>query len=410
MSIDKVLAKAESMPSEGELLRRVEELAPLIRAHVDWQESSRRMAPEVFDALGRSGMFALWKPRAAGGYETHPVTALKVFEALSRIDASVGWAVANQDGLDLLTGAVLDSPGALEILADPTLPVSGAGFPLGVAHKVDGGYVVSGRWSFSSTCHGAQALSVIAVLHDESGPVTGPEGLPVRLLMCCNDDLDAKIVEGSWRTMGMRGSGSNDIVMNDVFIADRHAGVIGGTGPATEGPFAGPIYALCPWLMIATSGPVGLGIAEAAIDALVDLAATKTPNHTMRALRDREHTQAAVGRSRAIVNGARAYLHQSVGAVYAARSAGHRPTKQEHVDVQLAACSALEAAPAVVRMVHDVAGSSGFQEGLPFQQLLRDSHTMGQNTFASVVRYETCGQVLLNMPTDWGFMVWGLAR
>ena len=93
-------------------MRRVDELAPLIRDHVDWQEAHRRMAPEVFDALARSGMFSLWKPRAVGGYETHPVTGLKVFEALSRIDASVGWAVANQDGIDSLAGALLEAPAA----------------------------------------------------------------------------------------------------------------------------------------------------------------------------------------------------------------------------------------------------------------------------------------------------------
>ena len=78
--------------------------------------------------------------------------------------------------------------------------------------------------------------------------------------------------------------------------------------------------------------------------------------------------------------------------------------------MQLATCAALEAAPNVVQMVHGVVGSSGFQEGQRFQQLLRDSHTIGQNTFASVVRYESCGQVLLGMPTDWGMMAWGLAR
>ena len=177
MSIDEALAKVAPTPSEDELLHRVEELAPLIRAHVEWQESNRRMAPEVFDALSQSGMFALWKPRAVGGYETHPVTALKVFEALSRIDASVGWAVANQDGVDTMTGAVLDAPGALEMLADPKLPVSGASFPPGVARRVDGGYVVSGRWPFSSTCHYAQALMGLAILHDDDGPVIGPDGL-----------------------------------------------------------------------------------------------------------------------------------------------------------------------------------------------------------------------------------------
>ena len=166
-----------------------------------------------------------------------------------------------------MTGAVLDAPGALEIMADPTLPISGGSFPPGVARKVDGGYVVSGRWPFSSTCHYAQALMGFALLHDDDGPVMGPNGLPISLFAFSRSP-DVKIVEGSWRTMGMRGSGSNDIVMEDLFVPERHAGVIGRTGTTSEGPLAGPIYALAPWLSIATSGPIGLGIADAAIDAL----------------------------------------------------------------------------------------------------------------------------------------------
>ena len=409
MSIDEARAKAAPTPSEDELLHRVEELAPLIRAHVEWHESNRRMAPEVFDALSQSGMFSLWKPRAVGGYETHPVTAVKVFEALARIDASVGWAVANQDGVDTMTGAVLDAPGALEMLADPMLPVSGASFPPGVARRVDSGYVVSGRWPFSSTCHYAQALMGLVILHDDDGAVIGPDGLPVRLLVFSRS-RDVKIIEGSWRTMGMRGSGSHDIAMEDLFIPEQHARAIGRLGTASEGPFGGPIYALTPWLSIATSGPVGLGIAEAAIDTLGELATAKTPNYTMRLLRDRDHTQAVMGRCRAIVNGARVYLHHSVERAYEARAAGRKPSKQEHLDVQLSTCASLEAAPMVVRLIHDVVGSSGFQEAKRFEQLLRDSHTIGQNTFASTVRYEACGQVLLGMPTDWAIMAWGLAR
>lgn len=400
--------RTELVPDEAELLRRVDELAPLIRSHVAWQEEHRRMAPEVFDALARSGMFSLWKPRAVGGYETHPVTALRVFEALTTIDASVGWAVANQDGLDTLTGAVVGGDGALELMSDPTLPLSGGGWPPGVAHRVEGGYLIDGRWPFSSTCHGAQAVGGVALLHDD-GPVLGDDGLPVALLLFARSS-DVRIVEGSWRTMGMRGSGSHDITMEGVFVPEAHAGVMRRVGTATEGPFAGPIYALAPWLSIATSGPIGLGIAEAAIEACGELAATKTPNHTVRPLREREHTHAAMGRCRAVVNGARAYLHQSVERVYDARASGSKPTEEEHLDVQLASCAALEAGPKVVEMVHDVVGSSGFQEGRPFEQLLRDSHTIGQNTFASTVRYEACGQVLLGLPADFGLLAWGLAR
>ena len=135
-------------PSEEDLLDRVAALRPVVELHRAWAEANRRMATEVFIALRDAGMFALWKPQAVGGFETDPVTALKVFEALASIDGSVGWAVANQDGLDTMTGAVLVSSGALEMLADPLLPVSGASFPPGRARSVDGGYLVNGRWLF----------------------------------------------------------------------------------------------------------------------------------------------------------------------------------------------------------------------------------------------------------------------
>jgi alkylation response protein AidB-like acyl-CoA dehydrogenase len=408
MTDSSVLTHVSAAPTEAEWLERVEALAPVVRANVAWQEANRRMAPVVFEALARAGMFALWKPRAVGGFEVAPVTALKVFEALSRLDASVGWAVANQDGLDSLIGAVLSPEGALEVLADPNRPVSGASFPPGVARRVDDGYVVNGQWPFSSTCHHAQTYVGSCLLRDGDDFVMAADGLPVRLLVF-SQSPDVEIID-TWRTMGMRGSGSHDIAMRDLFVPARHVGELGRTDVAGDGPFAGAVYALSPWLSIATSGPVGLGIAEAALDAFGELATAKTPNYTTRRVADRDQAQAVMGRCRAIVNGARAYLHQSVEAAYQARLAGERVSTPLGLDIQLSSCAALEAGTKVVAMVHEVVGTSGFREEHRFEQLLRDSHTIGQNTFASTARYEAVGNVLFGGPTDWPILAWGLAR
>ena len=259
MTVHEARTDRTTAPSEVELLGRVADLAPVIAGSLAWAEANRRMAPEVYEALSGAGMFALWKARAVGGYETDPVTALKVFEALATLDASVGWAVANQDGIDTMAGAVLGTEGALEAMADPNAPISGASFPVGVARRDDGGYRITGRWAFSSTCHYAQTYMGDVSLHDDNGPVLNDYGFPVRMLVFTRS-AEVQIVE-TWRTMGMRGSGSHDIAMDNVFIPDHLAGVVGRGGVTADGPFSGPLFAMVPWLPIATSGPIGLGIA-----------------------------------------------------------------------------------------------------------------------------------------------------
>lgn len=398
----------DAVPTEAELLARVEELAPLVERSRPWQESNRRMAPEVFEALSTAGMFALCKPRAVGGYELPPVTSLKIFEALARLDASVGWTVANQDGLDVMVGAVLPSGGALEAMADTGRPLSGGAFPPGRARATEGGYLINGRFTFASTCHYAQGIVGVGLLIDDDGPVMSEQGLPIAIMVCAEPD-EVEIVD-TWRTMGMRGSGSHDTVMTEVFVPAHRAGLMAQPGVTTDGPLGGALYALAPWFSIATTGPVGLGIAEAALDALIDIAGSKKPNFTTRALQDRDSVQGIVGRCRSIINGARVYLHHSVDALYVARVAGRSPSQQERLDVQLSASAANEAGTAVTELVHRAVGSSGFQENLPFEQLFRDSHTIGQNTFASIARYEVAGQVLMGMPADFPIVAWGLAR
>jgi alkylation response protein AidB-like acyl-CoA dehydrogenase len=316
------------------------------------------------------------------------------------VEPSVGWSIANQASIDAM-GAMLQEQGQYEAYADPGRPVCGAWFPPGKATLIQGGYQVSGQWAFVSTCHYAQYLTGMTVIVDDGQPRTGPDGRPVMMVVFF-PPVQAEIID-TWHTMGMRGTGSNDVVVRDIFVPDRHAWIMAPLAANRSGPFAGPLYGAFPWVPVSALGAMGVGIGQAAIDGLIALATDKTPSYTDTRLRKREVVQGNVARAQATVGAARAYLHQAVDAVYRTAQAGVKPTLHEGVEVQLAACYALEAGSKVVNLVHHTVGTSGIRQGCRFEQLYRDARTIFQHAFASLSRYESCGKVLFGLESDWGF-------
>lgn len=390
----------QTQPDDGAVMEMVQQVEAVITEHRTWQEENRRMAPEVFAALREAGLWGIFKPVELGGLEYNPVTALKLFEALSGIEPSVGWAVANQAGIDVF-GVILPGEGAKEVYADPGRPVAGGWFPPGQATPVEGGYRVTGRWAFASTCHYAQYFTGMTVVADGGEPRTGPDGSPVLMVVFFPPEA-AEIID-TWHTMGMRGTGSHDVSVSEIFVPDRHTWIVSPIAVDRTGPYRSPLYNAFPWLSFSCLGPVALGIGQAAIDGLIDLASGKTPNYTVTSLRNREVAQANVARAQATIGAARAYLHQAVERLHRTAQAGNKPTLEEGIQVQLATCNALEAGARVVNLVHDTVGTSGIRQEQRFEQLYRDGRTISQHAFASLSRYESCGKVLFGLPSDWGF-------
>jgi alkylation response protein AidB-like acyl-CoA dehydrogenase len=203
----------------------------------------------------------------------------------------------------------------------------------------------------------------------------------------------------------MRGTGSNDIAVEDLFVPERRAWRMSPmpSGGRT-GPLAGPLYEAFPWAGIGTLGSVGVGIGQAAVDELVALASQKTPSYLTKTLRDKEVAQANVGRARAQVGAARSYLHDAMRTVWAAAVEGRRPTLEEAVELQLSVCNSLDSASNVLNLVHDTVGTSGIRKSQRFQQLYRDGRTITQHAFGSLARYESCGKAIFGLQSDWGFL------
>jgi alkylation response protein AidB-like acyl-CoA dehydrogenase len=191
------------------LLDALQRLAPLVRERRDMFDRLRRLPEDVFEALADAGLFRLWLPRAIGGPELSPLEFMSVVEAASALDGSVGWLVGNGGGMSRIGGYV-SKPIARDWFADGRTFVASATGAVGTATRVAGGYRVAGRWPFGSGAHHASLFMVLAVEQRE-----GPR-------LCCYIGREDVAILDNWYVSGLRGTGSCDFELNDVFVPSAH--------------------------------------------------------------------------------------------------------------------------------------------------------------------------------------------
>jgi alkylation response protein AidB-like acyl-CoA dehydrogenase len=212
---------------------------------------------------------------------------------------------------------------------------------------------------------------------------------------------EAEILD-TWHTIGMRGTGSHDVAVKDVFVPARRTAVLAPLVRPAKG-FEGPLYRLTIWTAVAALAAPALGIARAAIDDFIDLSRRKTPNYTQMTLRERPVVQSQAAEAEALVCAARAYLHESLRQAWESAAQGDMISREQKVSIQLAASFAMEASAKAVRLVHTAAGASAIRLEHPFEKHFRDVHVLTQHAFASASRYESVGKLLLGLETDWPF-------
>ena len=211
---------------------------------------------------------------------------------------------------------------------------------------------------------------------------------------------DPACIIDTWHTLGMRGTGSHDVRLEGVFVPDHRATLTSAGTPAAA--FSGPLYRLTMWPTAALMAVPALGVARAAIDELVDLAVTKTPNYG-GALARRGSAQRQVAEAEARLGAGRAFLFEVYSDAYAAALAGEPITLAHKQRMQLSGTHAANEAAAAVGLVCAAAGSSAARVEYRFERLWRDVQTMITQAFSSPGRYESVGQLMFGVPTDWPF-------
>jgi alkylation response protein AidB-like acyl-CoA dehydrogenase len=380
------------------LLEKVEGIRPIIEEHAERGEADRQLAPAVYEALRESGLLRMWVPARYGGLETHPAEAYRVFEALSEIDGAVGWNLNQHAAVSGMASWLRD--GLDEIYADPDAVFCGVFWPAGSAIEVPGGYRVSANVRFASGCRYARWMMVPAINMVDGQPKVDPAtGAPDFLAMWIN--MSEGQVKETWRTMGMRATGSNDVAVNEVFVPSQRVAHVFAMPAERPSVLSNPLYGMIPWPGVQAHAAVPVGIARAAVKKLVHLAQTKVPNFFEVTLRDRGVVQAQAAQARATVDAASAYLGATATAACNAIAAGRPLDNDLKIALQLSASKCASAAITATSLVQQAAGTSAIRDEAGFEKLFRDANTITQHAAVQTARYESTGKVMFGLTSDW---------
>jgi len=375
-----------------------ERLEPVIRAHGPETERGGRLAEPVARALRDAGFFRMLRPTTRGGLGLDPVTEFRVAEALARIDSAAAWNVQVCNAGELYGGWFGDDT-TQEVFGDPSAVVTGAFNPRRRAVAVQGGYRLTGRTPFNSHCHGATWLIGLADVHDGDTPRVDPDGAPHTLLTLV-PATEWEIVD-NWNTLGMRGTGSHDVEMHDVFVPSDRAvpfGPLEEPAPA----YGSPLSRLVVWTTVGCHAAVALGVAQAAIDDLRSLG-SKVPAYTENALRDRNRVQLRLARAEGKLAGARAFFHQAYEEAWECVQGGAGLDMSKKARCQLASSTASLTAAEAVDLVHSCVGTTGIRTEKRFERYFRDVHVITQHAFLSEARLEAVGQIMFGLEPDRAF-------
>ena len=279
------------MTAAASILDSIRSLAPIIREHTDSIDRERCLPKPVVRGLVDSGVFRLLVPRSLGGDEVEPMMACRVFEEAAIQDGAVGWC-AMIGACNGHFGGLLPTAGAREVYADPDVVLAGTFRPGGVAVAVDDGYRVSGRWPFASgIMHSHWLLAGCRILDGDSPRVTSSGAPVVKLMFLPRAEAD---VIDTWHTGGLRGTGSHDFEVKDVFVPASRS--LWFTDPPVE---RGPLYGFPAITLFAPLiASVSLGIARHALVAFKELAGVKKPTLSPDLLRSSPVAQSAASRPR----------------------------------------------------------------------------------------------------------------
>lgn len=366
----------------------IEQLAPLVEEHRASFDRDRRIPDVVYRPLAQAGLFRLWLPAALGGPELSPTDFMRVVEAASAMDGSIGWIVANGGGMSRI-GGYLPQAVATEWFADPRAFIVAATGAVGLAQPVAGGYRVAGRWPFGSGSGHATRFMGLAVVKD--GEAINPR--PTCFYFAPEDVT----VHDTWHVSGLRGTASHDFEVQDAFVPAAHTHDLMAPTPTQPGViYRIPGLSIFPWSI--SGAP--LGIASGVIAAFVKQAMQSKPRPGATGnLADREMAQSAVGRSEALISAARAFLADAMTGLLAALDDDEDRRLRARARLRIACAYAAEASTNIVQMITAEAGSGSIFETSPLERAGRDLQAAVKHVAMSPQSYTAAGRLRLGLDT-----------
>jgi alkylation response protein AidB-like acyl-CoA dehydrogenase len=203
----------------------------------------------------------------------------------------------------------------------------------------------------------------------------------------------------TWHTKGLRGTGTHDFEVRDVFVPEERTVLTYGAPLVSPGPR----YKIPLTLGFAAGdGMVALGLARSCIDAFFEVAGTKAPRNMTGLLRDQSISQVAVGQAEAALRSGRAFLMEAVRDIWDEATSTDAPivSLERRTSLRLAATHAIRLAAGLVDSLYTACGATVVFEGHLIHRLFQDMHVITQHSQGRLAHYELVGKHLLGLPID----------
>ena len=358
-------------PDFAALLARAEALVPVLRERAGRAEELRQLPDETIADLHQSGLFRILQPRRVGGSELLFRNLVELVSVIGRGCGSTAWVLANLAAHHWLLG-MWPERAQNEIWGQSPDNLIGSAliFPRGRARPVEGGYRVTGRWPFSSGVDPAAWNLIGAIVNDEEAGVSEPRifVLPAK---------DYTIID-TWQVIGLAGTGSKDVVVEDVFVPDyRTLAVSQITGGPNPGSAVNPsvLYQLPAISLFAFCiAGVSLGIAQGAIEYFTQTMRSRTSYYTGRNLADFVTVQVHLGEASAIVDAARATMLFDCDEATGIVGAGGMPSLDQRARYRRDGAYAATLCTKAVDVLFQATGGGAIYARNPLQRAFRDVH------------------------------------
>ncbi|MCI3877947.1 acyl-CoA dehydrogenase family protein [Acinetobacter higginsii] len=349
------------------------------------------VSQDIIEKLKQIGVYRALVPKRFGGNEWSPKQFCELIEQLSKADGSVGW-VASFGMSPAYLGSLPEATLAQLYKDGPDIVFAGGIFPPQPAEITDDGVVVSGRWKFSSGCMGADIVGVgISPQKDNEA-----QGLPRMAVMPANKAQ----IDMTWDTVGLKGTGSHDLVVKDVLVEKEWTFVRGEPSKLPEPFFKYPSLSLATQVLTV----VGIGVAAAAIEEFQKLAPGKSSITGGAEIASRPVTQYEFAQVEAEFKAARVWFYDTMQIVWNEVVAGRTPSAEQISDMRLSCTHVARVCARVTRKIQMLAGMTAIYTHNPFSRFVNDTNVVTQHAFMGDATLQNAGLVSFGMKPAPGYL------
>src|SRR6266568_3071123 len=364
--------------SYDEAMRRARAIVPVLRERAQACEDARMLIRENEQLLHETGLFRFHQPKAFGGMQLEFVALVDIAAELARGCPSTAWNVGNLACHHWILGYYEPETQHEVWDANPdALMASSIALAAGRARKAEGGFIVNGRWPFSSAVDNSDWNMLAVTVYGDDGKTA------VDWRLCLVPKSDYEIID-TWYAMGMAATGSKDVAVSELFVPERRALALLRCRGGREHPGAtlngGSLFAIP--LVAASShplAPAALGAAEGALELFLATMAQRSGTYTGARVADFQAVQIKVARARCLIDTARHLLRQSAIAFHAAAERHEVPDLETKLRFRAHSAFAVNQAREAVETLWSCYGAQGLYTRDPLQRHLRDVLAINQH-------------------------------